>query len=65
MAEKPLAERLEAVWQVLMVMGEDAMARTVAEAKHRILTHEAQARGEPQVFVVMAEDSVTTRDGAG
>jgi len=57
--------RLERVWQVLMVIGEDNLARTVAEAKQLINRQAAQLRGEPQVFTVVMDDSASTADGAG
>ena len=52
----PLEVRLENIWQFLMVIGEDTLARTVAEAKQVILRQAAQLRGEPQVFIVTADD---------
>lgn len=60
-----LYQSLERAWQLLMVFGEDALARSVAEAKHRLLRYEAQARGEPQVFTVTSDDGVNMKDGAG
>ena len=60
-----LVDRLEKVWQVLMVIGEDRMARTVAEAKHALIVQGKQLRGEPVVLNVTAGDSVDTVDGAG
>jgi hypothetical protein len=56
---------LEHAWQLLMVIGEDRLARAVAEAKQRIMRYEAQARGEPQVIHVTMDDTVKSRDGAG
>lgn len=58
-------QSLERAWQLLMVLGEDHLARAVAEAKHRLLRYEAQARGEPQVFKVTTDDGISTGDGAG
>lgn len=60
-----LTHELERAWQLLMVFGEDRLARAVAEAKQRLLRYEAQARGEPQVISVVMSDSVKSRDGAG
>lgn len=60
-----LDARLERVWQVLMLIGEDNLARTVAEAKHTLIVQAKQLRGEPQVFTVVASDGVDAADGAG
>jgi len=60
-----LTDRLEKVWQVLMVIGEDHMARTVAEAKHALIVQGKQLRGEPVIFNITASDSVDTQDSAG
>lgn len=58
-----LTDDLERAWQVLMVLGEDALARAVAEAKQRLLRQHAQAHGEPQVFAVVLSDNANAGDG--
>lgn len=60
-----LESRLERIWQTLMVIGEDAMARDVAEARQQLIRQAAQLRGEPQVFEVVATDAASTEDGVG
>ena len=62
---RALDARLEHVQQLLLVLGEDACARDVAEARRTLQSQAELLKDVPRVYTCVATDEIGMADGGG